>query len=1020
MDDALTAACRERGWINLYTMFLPEGWNLTQRGSRPEFECKSPFPGSNDHRPSFAVDSHNGYWADYHRREQLIGAPKFGGNLVMFIAYMRGSVDSRNRLYGDFQAAERELREILGLSRPIDIEWFSACRMRLASNQSQYHLGWQPYKRWSAEVLAKVEAGWDPDEERVVLPIYDRNGKLVNCKLYRVDGARRDKMVWKRSGVGPQNLPFPFQIAWSSKKPFWFVEGEGDALFLISHGIPAISGTMGSSEVPYMGMPGAEFCTGRDVVVCGDEGLVGEAYAARAVASFQPVALSVRRVRVPHWDGCSPKRDISDYGEHLYRQGKTHQEVREALIQLVDTAEIVGSEARFDAEPIEMSLTEAMEPEMFGRRFTTSIRVISKGTSSYIAPCNIDLTCRENKQYCKDCPMAGRGRAWSRTMDHRSPRLFNLTMVDDRRQYAMLKEEMHIPAPCTEVRFNVTTTYDVQVVTIGPPQTVSNLGSIAADEAHGKRAEMFVISRGNIKIEQGRDYNVRGFTYPVAKNQKAVLVVDMAEPLAKSTAGSTLTPEECARLRRTFHPPGYTTLQALERLANDMARSVTGIRGRTDLHLLYRAVWHSAVEFNLAGEYVARGWMEAFVLGDTRCGKSAAFKAMSNWLGTGVLVDCKMQTVPGLLGAVEQSSITGERYVVPGVMPLNDKRGPIGLDEFTGTKMNRTALIEAMSSTRAEGVVTISKAAHASLKARVRTIWMANPGEGRLLADIPGFGVERMRALVGQPEDVARFDAAMAVSQADVPLETLLRPVELQRPAVPMEDARLLLEWARAREPDNFVWEQDAIDTLTEAVRRMVTQYDQSIPLVEPATQRQKLAKLAVANAMSTFSSPDGRNVVVTAGHVSAAYVMYVGWYQKPAFGYDKYSARRQHDSTIVDPNAVQQLLEAELGDGIIQGLMNLERVDKFDDKMFKVMVALRMDNVNNVLRVLSLNRCIEPAGGNMYRMTRAFVRWVTEYIRNSELKPRRSKDGQRETDEASRGDGSSDGDASNVDRAGR
>lgn len=925
-------------------------------------------------------------------REGLIGARNNGGNIVMFVAYMNATPDQNRRLQPDFDAAEREIRIRLGLTQAIDEAWYNACRMRLATEGSQFHSVWQSYRPWSTDTLVKVGIGYDPESGRLVIPIRDIRGQLVNCKMYRPGPGQGAKMVWKQAGIGPQSLVFPYEVAWASKKPIAFVEGESDVLTLLSLGIPAATGTMGANAMPFLGVAGNEFCVGRDIIVGGDADAAGEAYASKAIATFQPYATAVKQIHVPEWEGMNAKRDWTDWVLYLYREGDTRDDIRKKFFDLVSAAESVGAEARLDADPVDMEFGDAMSVGNFNVRFETKIRVISTAPMHHMVPANVDLSCRENKSYCKECAMFGRGGRWARSLDHRSQTALDASMIENDKQFRLLKKHFGIPEQCPEVTCKVNSMHDVQIVQAAPPQTTNNLNSLSAEDAYARRMEVFIVTDGNGAVEPGFDYAIRGFTYPVGKNQKAVILADKATALEGSSAARHLTPEQCASLRKSFHPPGYTAMQALRRVSNDLSRSVTGIRRRPDLHLMYRSVFHSAISFDLAGEFVSRGWIEAFVLGDTRCGKSAAFKSMSNWYGAGLLVDCKMQTVPGLLGAVETSAITGERYVLPGIVPLNDKRGPIGFDEFTGPKYGRATLMEALSSTRAEGVVRINKAAHATFNARVRSVWMANPGDGRMLNDIPGFGVERIRWLVGQPEDVARFDAAMAVTQSDVPLEVLLAPIKLEQPRIPQEDAKLLLEWSRAREPEDFVWEPDAIEALGICVRRMVEMYDQSIPLVESATQRLKLAKFAVANAMSTFSTPDGNKVMITYQHVEAAYQMFSMWYQKPSFAYHAYSERRRIESTIVDPDAVKRMFETEFGDATNQALYRLLNTESFSENTFRVICATKLDNAISILRNLMQNRCIEIDGRSKdhYRPTKAFIKWINEYIRADEPRPSR------------------------------
>jgi hypothetical protein len=270
----------------------------------------------------------------------------------------------------------------------------------------------------------------------------------------------------------------------------------------------------------------------------------------------------------------------------------------------------------------------------------------------------------------------------------------DMSMVDGDKKQKYIKRLFTIPEKCDEVKIEITEVYDVQIIQANKPYATVSMDSLTGDEATARRAEIVFISPAPIKLEVGLEYKVRGFLVPNGKGQRAVLLADRADQIKHNYEGEHLSPEQCAHLRKTFNPHGMKAIDALKYIADDLSASVTGIKHGTDMHMLFNAVWHSTTCFDMAGEHVARGWIEAFVIGDTRCGKSAAFKSMANWYGVGVLVDCKMQTVPGLLGAVETSNVTGERFVLPGLMPLNDKRGPIGFDEYTGPRMGRTSYLK--------------------------------------------------------------------------------------------------------------------------------------------------------------------------------------------------------------------------------------------------------------------------------------------------------------------------------------
>jgi hypothetical protein len=401
-----------------------------------------------------------------------------------------------------------------------------------------------------------------------------------------------------------------------------------------------------------------------------------------------------------------------------------------------------------------------------------------------------------------------------------------------------------------------------------------------------------------------------------------------------------------------------------------------------------RSVYFSLPAFNFAGDTHERGWIEAIIIGDSRTGKSATFTKMAQLYGTGILVDTKMQTAVGLLGSVETSSLTGERYVVAGLFPRQDRTGPICLDEYSysGQQRQQLTVLDHLSSTRASGITKITKAASASYPSRVRLILIANPGEGRFMQDIGGNGVEIIKRLVTQPEDIARFDVAMSVTQQEVNADQINDLTPPTNPRWTQAMHRTLLAWAWSRRPEQVVWKDRAEEAVIDIANKMVEMYDASIPLVEPAYQRMRVAKLAVSVAAQVFSSDEtGQNIVVRPEHVHTAAQLFVTWFNKASFGYDKYSHRLRTERFVLSPADVYALLDQVFGDHKVMLANNLMRTHKFNHNTFGNIVPMRFTDITPTIQRLLLNRCIKLTGerGDGYEIAPCFIDLLRDYIQS-------------------------------------
>lgn len=143
--------------------------------------------------------------------------------------------------------------------------------------------------------------------------------------------------------------------------------------------------------------------------------------------------------------------------------------------------------------------------------------------------------------------------------------------------------------------------------------------------------------------------------------------------------------------------------------------------------------------------------------------------------------------------------------------------------------------------------------------------------------------------LIGAPEDVARFDIAVGVKggldkeAADQALGDQPLPIDIGL-------RRDLIRFAWSRQQDHIAWEDGAEQLAVRAAESMVSKYDSSIPLVEPSEQDQRIARIAVAVAIRTFSTTnDPSTVLVRACHVEFAKRLLVAAFDGD-LGYDRYS----------------------------------------------------------------------------------------------------------------------------------
>jgi len=893
----------------------------------------------------------------------------------MFRALMDATeFDDRGLAIPDYGAAERQLMQELGLVQAIDLGWVAACRDTLWQNQSlQYHL--QQYKPWDPAQLYHLNIGYDAETDRFVIPVYDRHRHIVNCRMYRPGG--QPKILWLLPHL-TSNFLWP--VSAYEEPVLVLVEGEADAISLRSIGVTGISGMMGAS----MPVPEGLWHRGKIIYVLFDIDTKGQEAVGEAIRILRPSATEVRIVTLPQWPNRPRNADISDYLLYLRNEGVTLEQQQRMFSELLQTAaQVETPHDVFDQPADTQSFSTALSSDNLRRRLAFAARLTARSEKRFILPTTIVLTCPAGGHpYCPRCPMRTEFHGNARfNHDPRAGDTLKLIRSTQKEQLDVYKARHGIPTMCPDVTAETERAVNIEPVILNA--SAAEIGDGTQDNERQRR-EALIMLNGPSHLEENRDYVLEGFVYPEPKTQAAIFLIDRFTPSATTFDNFEITPP-VQEMLEIFQPQSDETCMAkLRAVARDLAASVTMIRDREDLHLAYRTVWHSVLSYRFGGSDVLRGWIEAVVLGDTRCGKSATFRRMAGFYSLGLLVDCKLQTVAGILGSVVSSPNTGERYVLAGLYPQQDG-GIVCLDEFQGGRSHRASLIDALSSTRSEGVVRITKAASASFRARVRSIWLCNPGMGKLLSELGITGIEALSRLIPQPEDIARFDFALAVSQGDVSNEVINQIVYPSPPTYSADASRALLAWTYSRKPEQIIFSPEAEAAVIELTRQMYTKYDSTIPFVEPADQRMRVSKVAVSVAAQLFScDPSGQLLLVKPEHVETAGQLFASWYNKPTLAYDLYSEKIRAERTLRDEAEVRVVFDETVKPHGVLLASELLRLDEFTERTFGTLVPGAGTLNRAVIQLLYANRCLrlrEHGRRESYELTPAFVAFLKKYI---------------------------------------
>lgn len=806
-------------------------------------------------------------------------------------------------------------------------EFMDARALDLATIKA-YQIGWDSsgYRVESEGEVKRI------GRQRYTIPIRDFDGTIVNVRRYRLGNGRGPKMTNSTGHGSPPRL-FPSDQLDHDK--IMVVEGELDALVAIAHGVPAVSGTGGAGR--WDDRWGREF-EDKSVFILYDNDDDGRKGAKRASHSIgkHASAVYVMETMVD-----IEKGDLTDW----FLEGGDEAGLRRAMTATAPslTAEKLRPKDPSTGEPVSVKVVGSMDSTTNGHPLEMLVTITGKKNPTYSVPRKALLTCNMDAgPRCKACVMA----------------------VDHEGEYETEIRPTDVPALS-------------QFLDVKKPAVVevlrAHIGARKCDRLHHTPVEqqtieeIYVMGSVDRKAHEATDYTQRrvynvgkhdtetnaaarlvGTTIPSPKSQRNEFFAWHMEEAVTSLDSFAMT-QDLQQELAVFQPaPGQSPLDKAKEIAQDLSANVTKIVGRERLHMAMDLVWHSALHFPLDGKMISRGWLELLVVGDTRTGKSETAIRLADHYGLGHIIGCEGTTFAGLVGGVKE--VGDSRVVNWGEVTLNDRRLCV-LDEASGLSEE---LIAQLSDVRSRGVAQITKIETQTTNARCRLIWISNARQSRFIDEKRTDGIDVISNLIGNPEDIARFDFAMSVSMRDVDGKLINSP---DRPEVPhvytSELCRNLILWAWSRKADQIKWEDDAYRQVYKLAEKIGSMYSDHPPLIQRTNVREKIARLAVALAARTFSADEtGEMVVVTKAHVNDASGFLHKLYSYDNFGYLRVSKRRARNAMVARKN--RRKVKKWLGQHPRLMEFLLDRKGSFRSQDLEEMAHMQRDEVNNVLGVLS------------------------------------------------------------------
>lgn len=723
------------------------------------------------------------------------------------------------------------------------------------------------------------------NEGRITIPIKDASGLYVDCLKY-LPGAPGPQKMRHQKGRGKAKLYPLEQMRYNA---VMLCGGPIKAVAaceqLNPNNIGAVCSTAGEQLLD------TDLLTqfrGKIVYVCMDIDNAGKAASIALCKQLSSIAEEVYLVELPLVREKYPKGDVNDF------IGVEGGDVYDVIKNLAPWS---AEELDKDQEPTKTTLDRAVCADMTGKLIELTAVAAAAATSPYVIPKTVKVLCDRSLKECSICSVFSLPPDPHLEISDDSPEILEMVNSPKTTLEAAMKSAVGIPASCRVCKLEAVEHYSVEDLRISPQLEITTCS------AERMLQPAVVLSEA---LELNEPYILQGRMYPHPATQQSTLLIKRAKPA--QDALSSYNPTDLESLGE-FQPNDWTAKSVWDKLnhvAEDYEANVTRIFQRRLLHLVIDLTYHSPLLLRFDGR-VVKGWMESLVVGDSAQGKTETAMGLMQHFGLGEKVECKNATVAGLLGGLQQ--LGNKWYVTWGVIPTHDRRLVI-LEELKGAN---TEVIAKLTDMRSSGIAEIPKIERRKTHARTRLIALSNPrGNGQI--STYSFGIQAIQELVGGLEDVRRFDLAIALSTQEIDASRLNK-LQRSRPVVPHRYttslSRSLILWGWTRDVKQVHFEDDCCECILNAATSLCEKYTDAIPLLDRGSARNKLARIAAAIAVRTFSTPDLQRLEVKVCHAETAEKLVDSIYSSPVMGYLDYTSAIKASSALEDPVAVERYIQS-------------------------------------------------------------------------------------------------------------
>jgi DNA primase len=726
-------------------------------------------------------------------------------------------------------------------------------------------------------------------------------------------------------------LPFDLWRKTPKNKITIICAGEKDMAVARSHGFNAITFTGGEQALPKI----LNEFKDRYVVICYDNdkaGLTGARKVAIALLSY------AKEVKI-----CTNFHEIcKEKGEDITDFFNKYSKTREDLINYIEQTPVFEltkeeKEALNEEYPI-VDLLTASKAKYVNKLVRTNIQVVATADAHFVTP----SSCYAKKVQLSsqnDTMNVNEDRSWELTKNNAQDILH---LIDNNFKENTIKQNLRnlLKIPLKEKYIKISTLSKCTV----SKATVTDLFEATTEDLIPMEYTAYAIG---IKLESGKKYLVthKLVPHPYKGQQLTMIIVDAVE--ASDSVSEFTINEKTKKDLKIFQDISGNVADKV----NYCVQSVKGLLGYNGNDILITALdlsYHTVLQFNFGTFKNERGYLDTFVVGESRVGKSSTSKILQETyqLGTFTSLAGNAATIPGLVGG--SNKVNGSYQTRAGLIPQNH-RGLIIFEEFGKSNTN---IISELTDIRSSNQVRITRVSGTiTMPAVVRMITLTNVkatnGQIKPIASYPN-GIAILIELIGTAEDIARYDILLVLSdKGNAQIDPFWTP---QKP-LPLEAYRTRIRWVWSRTAEQVIISKEVGLYILEKANELNKKYDCHIKIFGTEAWK-KISRLAIAVAGYVVSTDETyENIIVTKECVDYAVNFFERIYNNETFKLKEY-VENEKRYTVVDEDSI-----AKLQDMYIKApnlLLQLEQCTTISKNMLSAATGMNNDELNKALKHLT------------------------------------------------------------------